>query len=1252
MAGPARLPGPAVLARLAAAVLAAAVLLQLAATTAARAETEDAGDPRAAVGQVVAARVEDLLRPLEGVCVESSGSGWWQYAWCHGNEVRQFHMESRTGPRSVDWSAGTLAANGGEPTLGGWKNNRPTYIAYKFEGGQPCEQAGTKRSTIVRIRCCGRHAAQAKHMDEDLAAAPSIPTSELAHILTVSEVSTCAYAMSVCSPIGCMLPRLWEEESQECSVLDDRENEGTAEGAKRKDRWTIRRESNDNDEEKKISDDDYGVDIDNLGTVQSTTKSRSEAGGIGGIQEKQATQGASPGHQKRNAGNKRMHISETERINLREQVRGMFYHGYNAYMENAFPLDELKPLSCRGERFGLTAGNMLTLIDSLDMLAIVGNYTEFARAVRVVSSHADFDLDQTVSVFETTIRILGGLLSAHLLASDPDLAIMPDYDGDLLRLARDLGDRLLPAFETTTSIPYGTVNLRHGVPRGETTEACTAAAGSLSLEFGLLSVLTDDARYGVAARDALKAIFDHRSKLDLVGRHIDVQTGRWTEPTAGIGSNIDSLYEYYIKHYIAFGDEEAFVMFQKLYAAAVRRLRVGDTWYIEVNMHRGSTLRRQFNNLQAFWPGMQTLVGDAEAASRTINAFLRVWNEFGFTPEDFGIDRWEPLVGGTRRGYPLRPELAESVFYMSTTTQDPAWLVAGRDMVRGLEQACFVECGYASIKDIKTERLHDTMPSFFLSELLKYLYLLFDEESPFREDNGANYVFSTEAHLIPVRADFQRKAREMGFAFSRKPRSNSARAALREQVKGLWGVPSLTDEAMSSEWMCPAIDRNDQDSSQVSSYYGANPALRKPRRFGYLSKAAKRASRLASGEDAGGSARRSSSEQRDGVDVDIDAADDDNDDTDHGREELGFAGEEEDADAEDFANVQTVRLGPEEDAVYEVQPLQAGFHLYHEFSNSAVTISSLETDLAAIEVMEGEPMHSSFLYVNQKKPGFALRCSIEISTGPGPTCAPRPSPWSTMEHARAPLSRLQAPTACSFSEFGPGAVPQVVEGSVVLAVEPEGCSAAAYPPELVANRVVLVRRGTCMFEQKALFAEKAGALALLIAQNKDEEGLFYMVGMAQDHLFGKAMAALFSSTRAKLPTFMLSKRDGEILYHRIRQQAGRRRNTKQQDRALEEYDDEDVDVDGNDAPESNSDAAKDADDVVHVRIETSRTRLETSGYPWAVWTGQELIGMVLDSWGFSVTKSSPNAWTISLIHQPLASPNAGQVDPLSNSKLL
>ena len=61
----------------------------------------------------------------------------------------------------------------------------------------------------------------------------------------------------------------------------------------------------------------------------------------------------------------------------------MFDHAYGSYMEHAYPLDELMPLSCKGrdwrhrDRGTLDdplGGYALTLVDSLDMLAVLGDY--------------------------------------------------------------------------------------------------------------------------------------------------------------------------------------------------------------------------------------------------------------------------------------------------------------------------------------------------------------------------------------------------------------------------------------------------------------------------------------------------------------------------------------------------------------------------------------------------------------------------------------------------------------------------------------------------------------------------------------------------------------------------------------------------------------------------------------------------------------------------------------------------------------
>lgn len=92
-------------------------------------------------------------------------------------------------------------------------------------------------------------------------------------------------------------------------------------------------------------------------------------------------------------------------------------------------------------------------------------------------------------------------------------------------MAVDLANRLVPAFDTATGIPYGTVNLRGGVPPNETTVTSLAGGGTHILEFVTLSRLTGAPHFERLARGALRALWARRSALDLVGNHIDIQTG-------------------------------------------------------------------------------------------------------------------------------------------------------------------------------------------------------------------------------------------------------------------------------------------------------------------------------------------------------------------------------------------------------------------------------------------------------------------------------------------------------------------------------------------------------------------------------------------------------------------------------------------------------------------------------------------------------------------------------------------------------
>ncbi|KAF6027896.1 EDEM2 [Bugula neritina] len=202
----------------------------------------------------------------------------------------------------------------------------------------------------------------------------------------------------------------------------------------------------------------------------------------------------------------------------REKAKRMFYHAYDGYMQYAYPLDELRPITCDGHD---TWGSYsLSLIDALDTLIVLGNYSEFRRVVDIILTKSDFDKDINVSVFETNIRVVGGLLSAHLFSHRGGLDLEPGWpcNGPLLRLAESLARRLLPAFDTPTSMPYGTVNLKYGVPVGETPVTCTAGVGTFMVEFGALSRLTGDPIFENVASRAMDALWKARSPIGLVGK--------------------------------------------------------------------------------------------------------------------------------------------------------------------------------------------------------------------------------------------------------------------------------------------------------------------------------------------------------------------------------------------------------------------------------------------------------------------------------------------------------------------------------------------------------------------------------------------------------------------------------------------------------------------------------------------------------------------------------------------------------------
>lgn len=284
----------------------------------------------------------------------------------------------------------------------------------------------------------------------------------------------------------------------------------------------------------------------------------------------------------------------------------------------------------------------------------------------------------------------------------------------------------------------------------ETTETSTSGCGSLILEMGALSRLTGDSRFEHAALFALRKLWGMRSSLNLLGTTLDVVTGEWIEYSSGIGAGVDSFYEYLIKAHILFGKDEFWKMFQTAYLAVQKYFRYG-SWYHEADMRTGRATYWQLTSLQAFWPGVQVLVGDVAAANLTHREFFHVWKKFGVLPERYLLDH--QIVHPTEKYYPLRPELAESTYYLYQATKDPWYVEVGETIVNSLNLHTKVDGGFASVRDVTTMQLEDHQHSFFLAETCKYLYLLFDD-SPLL---GRNYVFTTEGHPLPVISEWHER---------------------------------------------------------------------------------------------------------------------------------------------------------------------------------------------------------------------------------------------------------------------------------------------------------------------------------------------------------------------------------------------------------------------------------------------------------------------------------------------------------------
>ena len=469
-----------------------------------------------------------------------------------------------------------------------------------------------------------------------------------------------------------------------------------------------------------------------------------------------------------------------KKLQLASEVRAEFLHAWNGYKKYAWGHDDLKPLS-KTYHDWYAEPLLMTPVDALDTMILMGFKDEANRTREYIAKNLSFDKNIDVQTFEITIRLLGGLLSSYQLTGDKRL----------LDLAEDLGNRLLPVFDSPTGLPYRYVNLKTGKVRGNITNP--AEAGTLLIEFGTLSKLTHRLVFFDKAKRALVEIYKRRSPIGLVGTWINVETGQWTDSDSHISGAIDSYYEYLLKCAILFDDQDCRRMWNESIAAITKYLAQkvdrfsrwlglpantenpqgrNELWYGHADMNTGKRTATTYGALDAFFPAVLALSGDLKRASLLQESSYKMWMKHGIEPEEINYQTMEV----TSPGYPLRPEIIESTYYLyhyaiadvrlksigrsklgartsrpqSSTTLDPDhYQQMGAMMFRDFVKYCRTDEGYAALKSVVTKEKSDSMQSFLFAETFKYFYLLF---APPMALNFDKVIFNTEAH--PIRKHF------------------------------------------------------------------------------------------------------------------------------------------------------------------------------------------------------------------------------------------------------------------------------------------------------------------------------------------------------------------------------------------------------------------------------------------------------------------------------------------------------------------
>lgn len=467
------------------------------------------------------------------------------------------------------------------------------------------------------------------------------------------------------------------------------------------------------------------------------------------------------------------------------EVRQAMLDSWHTYEKYGWGYDVYHPIKQEGENMGPKPLGWM-IVDSLDTLMIMECDQEVERAKEWIKNDLDYNFDYKVNTFETTIRMLGGLLSGFALSKD-DV-----YLDKAVQLANSLGG----AYESPTGIPYLSVNLKTGqgvknhVDNGASS---TAEAATVQLEMKYLAKLTGEALWWNMAEKVMQSLEANKPQDGLVPIYVNPDTGKFQGRTIRLGSRGDSYYEYLLKQYLQTNKQEP--VYWDMYRESVEGVKKhlvrksepsGLTFIGELDRGIDGPFSPKMDHLVCFYGGLLAL-GATDGLSLEEAQKLKFWNaeresDFklgeeltytcyrmyhdvsptGLSPEivvfnedstkskDFNI---KPMD----RHNLQRPETVESLFILYRLTGDVKYREMGYEIFKNFIKYTKIvndegDVSFSSIGDVTSlgsngsPKFKDNTESFWWAETLKYLYLLFDDENKI---TLTEYVFNTEAHPLP-----------------------------------------------------------------------------------------------------------------------------------------------------------------------------------------------------------------------------------------------------------------------------------------------------------------------------------------------------------------------------------------------------------------------------------------------------------------------------------------------------------------------